>query len=367
MREDMNCDQAAEYVSALCDGEVIPRHAAEHIGACAACRQRLSDYVSLGCELRSAASLELAQPVPPLRLEPRTRQPRSFWQKGLETMRIPKFAFALLIIAVLALASSLAVVKVGAHSSGSVLMLTITLPDRQSNQCFFDTLKKEDGCGLFAGMSGTKARFGLDLRLLSHDGDQVQLGVKSKVAPDGDIGSADLVGVEQSHYSFEVGRPLKLNLEGFGKVEITGAWTDHVPALIGETQLDPGPDELRIASPILLKDKQVIGDLEGATTSASSPSETAVIYYAGVGRFLISLAPMKDAVRASVRLNRVSFEIDGREYVFLTGAPVARGEKVWVRYEPDFKPSGGGEGSFITSANLEQIAPEAVLPAETNR
>jgi hypothetical protein len=39
-------------------------------------------------------------------------------------MKIPKFAFALLILAVVALASSLTVIGVAAHSSGNVLVLT---------------------------------------------------------------------------------------------------------------------------------------------------------------------------------------------------------------------------------------------------
>ncbi len=54
----MICTEAAEFVSALCDGEIIPPTAAEHIGTCPACQARLRDYLNLGVELRRTASLE---------------------------------------------------------------------------------------------------------------------------------------------------------------------------------------------------------------------------------------------------------------------------------------------------------------------
>ena len=60
----MICIEAAEFVSALCDGEIIPPAAAEHIGACTACQALLRDYLDLGAELRRTASLEQSAPVP---------------------------------------------------------------------------------------------------------------------------------------------------------------------------------------------------------------------------------------------------------------------------------------------------------------
>src|SRR5260370_30563011 len=52
----MKCEEAAELVSALCDGETITREAAKHIGECEACRARLNAYSSVGAELRRLAS-----------------------------------------------------------------------------------------------------------------------------------------------------------------------------------------------------------------------------------------------------------------------------------------------------------------------
>jgi hypothetical protein len=366
-----HCEEVAEYVSALADGETIPSAFAQHIGACTACQARLHDYLAMGAELRRVASLDRGSSLPALPIEKR-RTNRSLWKKGLETMRIPKLAFALLVIAVVALASSLTFVKVGAHSSGSVLMLKFTGPDGVSHQCFIDTTKKDYPCGMFGRMGGDSV--GLMFRVQSRDGDRIQLGVQSKAYPIGTpeanhMGDSVVDNLPQVQYSFEVGQALKVDVESLGTVAITGEWTDHVPVIFEKDQnhLDPGPDQVRILSPLLLKDKHVIGDMEGASTWTQAPSQAVVIYYPTVGRLLISAGPMKGAVQADAQLNRISFQIEGETYVVLTGAPVSRSEKVWVLLQPDFKASGNMQGGFLTMAEVSQIAPEAVLPQPTVR
>jgi periplasmic protein TonB len=59
----MRCDEAAEFISARCDGEMIPPTAAEHIGTCAPCHALLEEYMEMGAELRRTASLEIEQGV----------------------------------------------------------------------------------------------------------------------------------------------------------------------------------------------------------------------------------------------------------------------------------------------------------------
>jgi len=58
-RQIMKCEEAAEFVSALCDGASIPPVAAGHVGACETCQARLKEYGEIGMELRSMASAEL--------------------------------------------------------------------------------------------------------------------------------------------------------------------------------------------------------------------------------------------------------------------------------------------------------------------
>jgi len=78
----MKCDQAAEFVSALCDGETILPAPAEHIGSCVECQQRLREYLEMGVELRRLASLDVSMPsaAPEWKREPRTIA--RYWRKA---------------------------------------------------------------------------------------------------------------------------------------------------------------------------------------------------------------------------------------------------------------------------------------------
>jgi hypothetical protein len=368
LTEILNCNDAAEFVSALCDGEIIPPEAARHIGECAACQGRLNDYLAMGVELRRVASLEGSAPTPALALEPRPRSKPSLWQKGWETMRIPKFAFALLILGILALASSLAVVKVGARSSGSVLKLSFSIPGEKQHDCFLDTRLKIDACGLFLRVN--QSLVGFDFQSLARDGDRVQLGIRAKAIPPtypNRLASAELAKEPQAQYSFEVGQTLNLNVENLGVVPITGEWTDHIPTLIGESQLDPSPDELRFVSPLLLRDKRVVGDMEGATSTMDKPEQADWVYFPGEGSFIISVSHIQGGREASVNMNRVSFDENGHSYTFITGAPVSREKHLWVLHQPDFKPQPpqSAEYGFQGSLTLRETSPgvwESPLP-----
>jgi hypothetical protein len=64
-----------------------------------------------------------------------------------------------------------------------------------------------------------------------------------------------------------------------------------------------------------------------------------------------------------VRLNRIAFELNGQENIFVSGTPVTRGYTVWVLYEPDCKPTDGKVRGYIGSGKVSIIAPEAVPTA----
>jgi predicted anti-sigma-YlaC factor YlaD len=112
----MNCNEAAEFVSALCDGETVSPAAAEHIGECPGCRDHLQEYLAMGAELRRVASLEPTEEARTRSWHNNQRPAPSWWTKGRESMRIPRFAFALLLITIVALGSGLVVVRARAHT-----------------------------------------------------------------------------------------------------------------------------------------------------------------------------------------------------------------------------------------------------------
>ena len=85
---------------------------------------------------------------------------------------------------------------------------------------------------------------------------------------------------------FVPGEQLKIDVPDVGTLTLTGEWMDHMPILIGlhGQDMSPGPGELRIASPLLLKDKTVAGDLAGALSGifgTDDPDQAVWIYIPG--------------------------------------------------------------------------------------
>ncbi len=169
----MICTEAAEFVSALCDGEIIPPVAAEHIGTCPGCQAQLRDYLAMGVELRRTASLEQSASIPahtPDHIWTRPQNPlKAFLQKGWGTMRIPRLAFAAMIAGIVALASTLAVVKVGANSNGTVVLLTTSGPSGRLMDCPLSTLDKNQASCTIYGKAGS-VLLGYKVKLISRGG-----------------------------------------------------------------------------------------------------------------------------------------------------------------------------------------------------
>ena len=368
----MNCVDAAEFVSALCDGEIIPSEAAEHVGTCEACRARLGEYLAMGVELRRVASLESALPAPPHTWQHPQNTLVTWWRKGWGTMKIPRFAFALLVVAVLVLASALTVAKVRARDTGTVVLLTTTGPNSRLMDCPLSTVdSKWATCSCF-GKLGSRD-FGFKVDLLSRAGDRVRLAIRTRTFSPGENLSAFTTDSDPAaklkEVWFEPGEPLKMDFPEVGTLTLTGKWLDHIPVLVGpsEQDLSPGPHEFRFASPLLLKDGRMAGDLVGMISGVYSTDgpEAVWAYIPGQGSFLLSLLHMKGAVEARVQFSRISFKDDGHSWEFVTGTPVSRADHIWVLHQPNFKSSATAQNpdsSFVGTRSLVQAEPGVWVP-----
>jgi hypothetical protein len=358
----MMCDEAAEFVSALCDGEMISREASEHIGACATCRALMSEYTEMGAELRCAASLQIEDSVPPRVWTKPQGTFAIWWQKGWGDMKIPRLVFAVLIGAIVVLIATLAAVKVGAHSDGTVVVLKIAKPEGDPIVCALSTQDKTQAtCASIGGMNGKTVGYQIDL--VGREGSGVELAVRTKTfgSLSGSLALSDVQNEPAKQVSFEPGQTLKVDIAGAGTLTITGEWFDHVPAFIGTSSLlDPGPGELRIVSPLLLSGQQVLGDMQGCTAIADKVGRGVVVYMPGEGRFILSLSPMPGAAQADVLSNRISFQDGSRSYTFVNGSPVTRVKNIWVLHEADYKPlDRAGEHGYVGIEELTQSAPSA--------
>jgi hypothetical protein len=335
----MKCQEAAESVSRLCDGQAIPRDVAEHIGACDVCRARLNGYLGIGAELRRLASLELKDEVKAQDWERAAQTRPSLWSKGWESMRIPRVVFALLLMAVVALGSSLVVVKARARNQQTVLILTATPQTGEAIRC---ALSLADLKAAWCESFGFEHSFGF--RIISEVGDRVQLGVR--VGPGANaLKMAGKVGLslrdqEEKPYWFEPGQELAIAIPDSGSIMLTGKLTDHMPLLgsAPDEPIDPKQGELRFVSPVLLRDKEVVQDLEGASAMVTEANAAIDFYAPREGLYRISRSPLAGSVEGDVGHGRVSFVLNGHSYKFLLAAPVTREKHVWVLRDESYEP-----------------------------
>jgi hypothetical protein len=358
----MTCEKAAEFVSALYDFEIIPQAAAAHIGACESCQALLKEYIGIGVELRRVASLESMAAAEPQVWKKPLRVRNSWWRKGWETMRIPRFAFGLLVAGVVGLGSSLVMVGVRAHSQGTVVILKIPFAKGGYAQCPLSTDDKRwQDCSFSEFVKS--GELGYQISYLAKDGDRIKIGVRAKVfAGETAPGAHDgLENEPQKQYSFKVGETLRVDVPGREPLSITGDWMDHMPMMFERSDhpnLDPGPDDLRIVSPVLLRGKEVEAEFGGG---AESQGEVA-IYFPGKGLYEISLLPKQGSIEGRVRLNKIDFEINGQSYAFIPGAPISRSEKVWILHTANFKPGRFSANEAQMGASAQSWNPLASAP-----
>lgn len=349
MEERMNCDEAAEFVSALCDGGTIPRAAAEHIASCLSCQMRLREYIELGAELRRMASLRLPAEVKACAWNRPPKKIQLWWRKGWGTMRMPKLGFALLLVGTAVLTSGLTVMGVRARERGTVMMLSIASGTGHAFPCPLSLEDKDHAeC---TGSSGTiRGTLNYRIKLLSRNGDHAELGVQTTFAQGGNTSGTfkSMMDGPQKQLWVEPGKTLQLDVDGYGPVAVTGEWLDHIPYFAKidlEHNLEPGPNELRMISPILLRGNRVLFDANGGTATSTQSQPAFWVHVRGDGVYILSLSPTPGAVQGRAENNRVSFEISGQSYQFVTGAPITREEQVWILHAPNANSHGGAFGS----------------------
>lgn len=240
----MNCTQAAECVSALFDGEPISRETAAHLSDCEECRARLNDYAEMGAELRDAASAIVPRTIPggKWRLAEPTAA-NSWLKKWRGTMRIPRFAFALMLIAIFVLSGGLALVKARAGESGPVLLLTFSIPPKgETLDCAVRTDQGDDNCAFFK--SYARGDLAVSARFIEREGERIRLGIKGRYQPWTSPSLERTVtlpvkafdGMPQKEYWFVPNKPLSVPIDGLGNIQISGKFMGHVPKMVSDQQ-----------------------------------------------------------------------------------------------------------------------------------
>lgn len=342
----MNCELAEEYISTLCDGQKIPHPVAEHIGKCQRCQLELSEFLAIGAELRRLASLDETVAQVDGRLEPAKKI--GWWQRGLTTMKMPRMAFGAMLVAIVALSTSLVIVRARAGATaGRFLELKYKSPSaRRPNICVMraDGSQKDNLCNFVD--HGREGLLLMSTRVVANAGGRTQLGIRAKYVPgsqDTEVDySADLFkDVPETLLAVEPGEKQEIQVANLGTVAVEAEYLDHLPPLVYRPQetLDPNPREFRIVAPVLVRDNQVIVSADGSSIDTGSPDATLMLYVPGEGRYLISVVPFESAVEGSVHLGKITFSLEGHDYLLLTSMPITVLEHLWVKHERDFRPS----------------------------
>ncbi len=367
----MNCAEAAECVSALFDGEPISREVAAHLSDCQECRVRLNEYAEMSAELREVASATAPQAIPEGQWRLVEPPAATNWlRKWRGTMRIPRFAFALMLLAIFALSGGLALVKARPGGNGPVLLLTMKLPSEGGSgagggsHCAFNTnlTDRHQYCSLGTD-AGVRGYVWVSVRYLKREADRVLLAIKTKYSSEstGQHSSDALADVPEEEYWLQADRTLEVQVVGLGTMEISGQFLDYMPAMPHRPAepLDPVRDEFRLWYPVVICENRVVADVSGLSATDTGNDAATSLYAPGLGRFVFSLVPFEGATEGKIRVSQMSFTLEGKSYRVLTGAPISRSEHVWVAHQPDWRPSASepnaGDHPVLGSGNLHEV------------
>ncbi|HYL84256.1 MAG TPA: hypothetical protein VE263_08485 [Candidatus Angelobacter sp.] len=348
----MNCAEAAECVSALFDGEPILRETAAHLSDCEECRARLNDYAEMGAELRDLAGAAAPQAIPEGQWRLADPVAATNWLlKWRGTMRIPRFAFALMLAALLALSLSTGLFLTRATGTngwfayevlgrdGKMIMSGAVSPHGEGNP-YYDA---------DAGMTYPDGIVWFKVRMMERVGDAEKIGVRAWWVPKGESRAAERPdNMPEQEFLYSPSKDLKIPVEGYGNLEIKGKFSPTLPETVGRGMY-PEWGRFRIDPPVLLvHDKELLGKYIGGGGELLLGGAYFAYGQQDQGWFVFSSKPIAGAVEGTLTMNQIEFTLDGKQYSLLTGDPIAFGRiNIWVKHYAsirDADPTSPGDG-----------------------
>jgi hypothetical protein len=373
----MNCQEVQPFVSALHDGQTVSMEAAEHIGDCSTCKERLREYAQMGAELRLLASAGLEEtPASLPALPARARR----WTHTLTArVLVPRFALGLGVILIAALSLSLGVTR--AQVGGLWFQFEVTSPERNGSW----------GNEVQAGYRGKPAvisRVGpsgepLEKLAAIINVDDVQHGLvrlsvrarRFEVAPPAGQGARpthesvevgptfkemerEMLATTTPHqYEYIPGQELEIPVEGGGKLLLTGRVLERYANfwVREDYPLEPKADQIVLNEPALVRDNQLLVKGVGSA-SAYGRDPYVAVFVPKEGLFGFLLKPIDGAVEAEAEYGRVRFKIGEHDYLLFAATPVTGGQQprgIWVYYDPNYQPTrAGGIGSIESGSDF---------------
>jgi hypothetical protein len=272
-------------------------------------------------------------------------------RKWRGTMRIPRFAFALMLVALLVLSLSAGLFLTRAKETyrwfqyevlgrdGKMIMAGAVPPNGEGNP-YYDA---------GAGMRYSDGIVWFKVRMMERMGDAEKIGVKAWWVPKGENRADERqVNMPEQEFLYSPSKDLKIPVEGYGNLEIKGQFSPTLPETVGRG-LYPEWGKFRIDPPVLLvRDRDVLGRFD----SGGGELSLAMSYFAygqqDQGWYLFSAKPIEGAVEGTLTMNDIEFTLDGKRYSVLTADPIVFGRtRVWVKHYASIKdadPTSPGDG-----------------------
>jgi hypothetical protein len=338
----MNCQEVQPFVSALHDGECVPKEAAEHIGGCSTCKERLREYAQVGAELRLLASTGTQEtPAPLPALPPRVRR----WRHLLTArVLVPRFALGLGVLLIAALPLGLSLMR--AQATGLLVQLDVSRPEAEGLTSSVLTQAGTPPFPFLMTSTGSDGNIACEIKALEVQDDVVRLWVRARAFTlDPQQGShpgvntkSVLAGTRPQEFSFVPGQTLEIPVEGGGKILVKGQVFHNFPSYTASSrQLTPEAGEIVLREPALARGSEFLGEAKGFN-SAGGTDPAIAIYVPQQGVLVFTLEPHEGAVEGATDFSRAQFKIDGQDYILFSATPITGGQQpreFWVYRDPD--------------------------------
>jgi hypothetical protein len=344
----MDCQQAQPFVSALHDGETVPKEAAEHIGGCALCKERLQEYAQMGAELRLLASTDPPGASGTLPFLP--SQGRR-WTHTLTTrILVPRFALGLGIVAILGLSVGLGLVR----AQGPLwFQFDVSSPNARGASSMGNLLLASKSSGGFLSV-GPGKKVGYRIQAMDVQSDHVRLLVWARAfeseTESKQMWDRILTSTTPHEFNYSPGQTLKIPVEGGGTVELTGKVFKLRPSFDANWfPVMPKPNEIVLSQGALVQGNTFLGEIGGGASAGGGTSGNPAfgICVPKVGALVFALKPFEGAVPGVAEYGQVHFTINGQAYALFSATPITGGDqprKIWIYNAPSCPPSWGSTG-----------------------
>jgi hypothetical protein len=321
----------------------------------------------MGAELRRVANAASPQGIPEARWRLAEPAAATNWlTKWRGTMRIPRFAFALMVLSLLALSTGLFLTR----AKETPRWFQYEVLGRDGKMIMGGTTPANPGGNPYydggAEMPYADGTVWFHIRMLGQIGETEKIAARVGWLPRGEKWER-VRNMPEREFLYSPGDNLKIPVDGYGNLEIKGHFESTLPENV-RMGLYPEDGKLRIDPPVILvREKEMLGKFDNGGGQLSQDKSYFAYGEQSEGWYVFSAKPIPGAVEGTLTMNQIEFKLDGKQHFLFTGDPILFGNvKIWVKHYAsirDADPTSAGDGwqeniPRLAFGELENLAVE---------